>query len=306
MPGSSNGTGSRTQWLIDLENVGRKWRGAMDAAAPGDVLHLFFSDKSTKIGIDELGTASARGVEFRFHGCENGLPNAMDFQIMCALGMLASESPGDGYILFTADKGFTSVLGYMRARGIDVRCMPCAPAQNPKAPPQPGKKKPVPAVKNEYLALLKDAGTAEADAAVMADILYDTMSRPANRRKLACRNRMLKHWGNSDGSLMYQALKDLIHKIANEGPYPEKEPAKPAVQASVKTVMAAMSEIRGWSATEKFAGKLCEMIKASNRTAHPRQSLKDKLVQHYKNEKNADKAFRALERFLAEQPEKED
>lgn len=295
--------GKHTRWLVDLENVGSRWREVLDMAAPGDAVHLFYSHKTVKISIQDLGPASARGVGFEFHECRNGMPNAMDFQIMCALGMLAAGHPGDGYILFTADKGFSSVLGYMADRGVDVRC--AAPGMRvdgePPEEPSPGPRAAADADEDTepravYRAMLRDAGLKSDDVRVMTAILMESMKLPANRRKLDCRNRMLKRWGNAGGTAMYQKLKDVVHEIANNGPWPDKT-GVPAAVPTAENITAAMSAIEA-ETPDGLTGKVIDMITAANKTVNPAQSLRDQLFVYYKDRNDADRSLEALKGFL--------
>ena len=293
----SDNHGKRTRWLVDLENVGSRWREVLDMAAPGDAVHLFYSYKTVKISIQDLGPASARGLGFEFHECRNGMPNAMDFQIMCALGMLAAGHPDDGYVLFTADKGFSSVLEYMADRGVDVRCT--APGMHADEEPPETTQPPM----NEdteprtvYRTMLRDAGLKSDDVRVMTAILMESMKLPANRRKLDCRNRMLKRWGNADGTAMYQKLKDVVHEIANNGPWPDKT-SMSAANPTAENVTAAMSAV-DLEPPDGLAGKVMDMIAAANKTVNPAQSLRDQLFVYYKDKNNADRSLEALKGFL--------
>lgn len=313
------------QWLVDLENVGNRWHDILKAAAPDDTVHLFYSDKTVAIKISDLGPASARGLNFRFHACNNGLPNAMDFQMMCALGMLAAANPSDQFVIYTGDNGFKSVLGYLTDRGIKCTCI--GPAQ-PEATPQPdvniteaepmpklepaariAEAEPAPepeqynSLRLTYLNMCKDAGMIHEDARVMSAILMESMRRPANKRKLDCRNRMIQRWGNTDGGTMYTSLKTMIHRIADEGPWPEAaaKPAEPPLDASR---VSALIDSRTGMCTSKVLGeKLLGMMTKALQTSNPAQSLKNQLESHYKNAGNAKKVMAVLQPYLLKMQE---
>lgn len=299
-----------SQWLVDLENVGNRWHDILDTAEPGDTVHLFYSDKTVTVKISDLGPASARGLNFRFHACNNGLPNAMDFQMMCALGMLAAANPSDQFVIYTGDNGFKSVLGYLADRNIKCACT--GPAQ-PEATPQPAVKiadaEPMPeqeqynSLRLTYLDMCKDAGMTSEDARVMSAILMESMRQPANKRKLDCRNRMIQRWGNTDGGTMYTSLKTMIHSIADEGPWPEAaaKPAEPPLDAAR---ISALIDSRTGMCTSKVLGeKLLGMMAKALQTSNPAQFLKNQLESHYKNAGNAKKVMAVLQPHLLKMQE---
>lgn len=294
-----------SQWLVDLENVGNRWHDILDAAEPGDTVHLFYSDKTVTVKISDLGPASARGLNFRFHACNNGLPNAMDFQMMCALGMLTAKSPSNQFVIYTGDNGFKSVLGYLADRNIKCACT--GPAQ-PEAAPQPVAKmtEAEPAPEQEqynnlrltYLNMCKDAGMTAEDARVMSAILMESMRRPANKRKLDCRNKMIQRWGNTDGGAMYTSMKDMIHRIADEGPWPEAaaKPTEPDLNAAY--LSAIVQESTGMHTSAALGTKLLAMMEKAVKTRNPEQSMKNQLEEHYRNEGNASRVMAVLQPYL--------
>lgn len=273
--------GKKTHWLVDLENVGAGWKTAVSRAEPGDEIHLFCSSNTVKIDIRQLGPASARGIRFRFDECKNGPHNAMDFQMMCELGRLSVIDPDADYVLFTADKGFSSVLDYMALRGIRVDCQSpqTAPVARTDAPPAPAK---AGSVRTAYQKLLKETGLSPADQKVATAILMEAMKQPANKRKLDCRNRILKRWGKTEGNTIYQTLRDIVHKIANEGPWPEAggagKPEKASLDPSDKTVRA--------------------MLATARKTKNPVQSLRDQLAAFCGTREEAAEATLLLRKYL--------
>lgn len=302
-----------SQWLVDLENVGNRWKDITEAAKPGDTVHLFYSDKTVTVKISDLGPASAKGLNFKFHACSNGLPNAMDFQMTCALGMLAAANPSDQFVIYTGDNGFKSVLGYLTDRNIKCLCA-CPSKPESTQPPtckdtyEPPVSEPEPAdpynnLRLTYLNMCKDAGMTSEDARVMSAILMESMRRPANKRKLDCRNRMIQRWGNTDGGTMYASLKTMIHRIADEGPWPEAaaKPAEPPLDASR---VSALIDSRTGMCTSKVLGeKLLGMMAKALQTSNPVQSLKNQLESHYKNAGNAKKVMTVLQPYLLKMQE---
>lgn len=274
----------KTHWLVDLENVGAGWKTAVSRAEPGDEVHLFYSGNTVKIDIRQLGPASARGIRFRFDECRNGLHNAMDFQMMCELGRLSAAEPDANYVLFTADKGFSSVLDYMALRGVQVDCQApqAAPVLQTGTPPIEAKPAPAKSVRAAYQKVLKETALSPADQKVATAILMESMRQPANKRKLDCRNRILKRWGKADGNLIYQDLREIVHKIANEGPWPETgkaaKPKKVRLDASDEAVQA--------------------MLSTARKTKNPVQSLRDQLASFCDTREEAAEATLLLKKYL--------
>lgn len=283
-----------SQWLVDLENVGSRWHRIMDTAEPGDTVHLFYSDKTVAIKINELGPASARGIGFRFHACANGLPNAMDFQMMCALGMIATESPSDRFVIYTGDNGFRSVLGYLADRDVKCVCVNPGLAVQPETDISESAMQ-YDSIRSVYRDMCRSAGMSSEDARIMSAILVEAMKRPANKRKLDCRNRMIQRWGNSDGGTMYTSLKAMIHRIADEGPWPET--ADPPFDPS--RISSAIQNLTGMHTSAALGEKIFAMMENALQTSNPEQSLRDQLMGHYKNSGNAARVFAILQPHLA-------
>ena len=133
-----------THYLCDIENIQHRWGRLVPVAQPGDVISLFYSNKTGSIKLNPLGPACLKGIRMDFVQCDNGKPNALDFQLVSSLGFYASTEPvGTEFIIVTGDNGFMSVIDFWARRGINVRVFDpvdlpdfCEP-ENP-APPAPG------------------------------------------------------------------------------------------------------------------------------------------------------------------------
>lgn len=118
-PGPIPKDGTHIVYLVDTENTGRSWSILSDIAENGDTVILFVSKNSHTVSLTAFCGASERGVDFRFVECETGT-NAMDFQIVAALGRLSALSPQSRYVIFSADAGYDPAIHFLCDRGVQV------------------------------------------------------------------------------------------------------------------------------------------------------------------------------------------
>ena len=334
---------SHTHYLIDLENTGCRWAGIIPRIRRGDTVTVFISDKTTKLESDALCAAYRNGAGFRFLSCENGRANAMDFQMMVELGRLSVQEPASRFRMVTADKGFESVVKYMADLGIDaLRMDPClVPSDacgnvcvhatatvDPPEPPEPleqgcaaqegapGKEdgagqKTVPeiptpehATKRFYINLLRQEGLeSQEDLTVSAAIIYEAMKMPENRRKLNAMNRFQSRYGMKDGTERYKALRELIKKIAEEGPFPPKdEPLKEAPDGRIypkidKNDVNGILSSSGIVMVKGTTAKTMECIETARMDQNPQEALRT-LMTDYLTPKQVNKALPKLVKYL--------
>lgn len=221
-----------TYWLIDLENTGPRWASAAGLFVPGDTAVIFWSDKTrSDWPLDSL--PDVPDLRYIFIKCGNGTPNAMDFQLCAWLGRTSREFPDARFVILSGDKGYAPLESFMgRFYGTDVSLL------DPNGAGAPGHEKNDATVRMEYDELLRQSGMSDPDdRRVMAGILMCSMRLPQNRRKLDTRNRLCTKYGSQDGNLRYNAARDVIARIALEGPWPDAAPV-PAPAAAKKTAPA--------------------------------------------------------------------
>lgn len=208
-----------TYWLIDLENTGPRWTSAAGLFVPGDTAVIFWSDKTRSDW--PLGSLpDVPDLRYIFTKCGNGTPNAMDFQICAWLGRTSREFPDARFVILSGDKGYAPLESFMgRFYGTDVSLL------DPNGTGAPGHEKNDAAVRMKYDELLRQSGMSDPDdRRVMAGILMCSMRLPQNRRKLDTRNRLCTKYGAQDGNLRYNAARDVITQIAQNGPWPAPAP----------------------------------------------------------------------------------
>ena len=127
-----------TYYLADIENIADRWRGATQAAQPGDVFLLFHTGHIPKFNPETFAQASLRGVSFRFIKCYNKRENALDFQLTAHTGMLFASHPDASFVILSRDGGYDPAILLLRDMGADIRRFPppvheAIPASAPSA-----------------------------------------------------------------------------------------------------------------------------------------------------------------------------
>ena len=135
-------------YLIDLENVGSSCLKAMAGLSNTAHVHLFCTEKSSKLPPDVLVTLNA--VRHTFHAAPVG-PQSLDKHLLSVLGFLIGrEGNGSNYVIVSKDKGYDPVIAYWRttqrahvsrvealAESVGhekVSTRPGAPSKKPEAP----------------------------------------------------------------------------------------------------------------------------------------------------------------------------
>lgn len=221
-----------TYYLVDTENVARRWTQYTEKAEAGDIFLMFYSKNVGAVSMGLFGPAYMRGVQFGFIECHVG-PSSMDFQMATELGRLIALHPDAEFSIISKDTGFDPVVMYWRDRGIRIsreepEIIPAkaaaaaalAPAPEPIAPPDPTAV-PEPTVAKEYKTRLGALGLTESDLCVATGILMAAMRQPEKNRRTDAYNRFLKRYGAQDGLSRYRVVKDLVADIAVHGPFPQ-------------------------------------------------------------------------------------
>lgn len=217
------GKTGRTCWLVDLENTAGRWSKASRLFQPGDLVAMFWSDKSCVPDVKAM--SGVPGVSYMFFECANGTPNAMDFQLSAWLGRASAEYPEFDFMVLSADKGYGPLTEFMAKFGVSVQMLEPELAESAAPPAQPAEQPQAhDPVRDVYIEKIKAGGISDReDIRILSAILMQSMKLPQNMRKLDTRNRLTNRYGAQDGNLRYNAVKDIVHDIAANGPWPRQE-----------------------------------------------------------------------------------
>lgn len=108
-------------YLIDSENVGVRWIPYLkENIKKTDRVFLFYTDASKSIPCKELETLADFIHQIKTIYCENGTPNALDFQLCSYLGYLVRIGTKSTYCILTQDKGYDAVVYFWKEKGIHI------------------------------------------------------------------------------------------------------------------------------------------------------------------------------------------
>lgn len=132
----------RTHYLVDTENFGtpiieRLVTGLRDT----EMIHLFYTDHSPALSYRVTEKLLQRPDQIRLENCITGTANAMDFQLISALGCLLSAcDPGkNDFKIISDDRGYDATVAFWTKRGMPVTRIPSCTVALPKTP-APAKK----------------------------------------------------------------------------------------------------------------------------------------------------------------------
>lgn len=112
-----------TVWFIDSENVGRDWDTLLARCVRrGDTVRYLYTSNSPAPpkGLNRL--CRELGVTLGYDACDCGKPNALDFQIVCAMSVCAArQGNAYRYRVLSNDRGFTMATGYLVRQGYDAK-----------------------------------------------------------------------------------------------------------------------------------------------------------------------------------------
>lgn len=298
---------SLTHFLCDMENVQGNWSAVLSHAKSGDKVTLFFTDKVKQVSLSLFGKGCLSGVQFNFVECENGRPNALDFQLVTELGRLSIIESDTDFVIVTGDQGFQSVVGFMRDRGVHVECF------NPNVPDVVSEIEPVvdvplveevvspdvgstvveSGVLDVYIGKLSDFGLSDSQVHKIAEIFMATMGEPSNKRKLACRNYIRTFYGAKDGEALYCKIKPVVHDVAKNGPFPE----------ILVDMLPDVNELRKIFKGSKFDTSddalkvVAKALRQAAKRVNPKQSLLNQLTNKF-GSKRGTIAYNLLSKFL--------
>ena len=133
----------RTHYLVDTENFGtpiieRLVTGLKDT----EMIHLFYTDHSPALSYRITEKLLQRPDQIRLESCIAGTANAMDFQLISALGCLLStcDPEKNDFKIISDDRGYDATVAFWTKRGMPVTRIQSCTVALPKTP-APTKKK---------------------------------------------------------------------------------------------------------------------------------------------------------------------
>lgn len=134
----------RTHYLVDTENFGtpiieRLVTGLKDT----EMIHLFYTDHSPALSYRVTEKLLQRPDQIRLESCITGTANAMDFQLISALGCLLSAcDPGkNDFKIISDDRGYDATVAFWTKRGMPVTRITSCSVASSKTPAQAKKKR---------------------------------------------------------------------------------------------------------------------------------------------------------------------
>lgn len=113
----------RTHYLVDTENFGtpiieRLVTGLKDT----EMIHLFYTDHSPALSYRITEKLLQRPDQIRLESCIAGTANAMDFQLISALGCLLSacDPEKNDFKIISDDRGYDATVAFWTKRGMPV------------------------------------------------------------------------------------------------------------------------------------------------------------------------------------------
>lgn len=109
-------------YLVDTENVGKRWTLIIPELEKHDKLILFYTDTPVNYHLSEIEEiCSCKNISF-VH-CFNGYANALDFQLSATVGIIAKKNKRCHYIIVSDDAGYDSMIKYLRTTGVYISRM---------------------------------------------------------------------------------------------------------------------------------------------------------------------------------------
>lgn len=111
-----------SSYYIDYENVHNEGLNGVDKLERGDRLCLFYSCKADTLKIDVVHQLMMCAADIRFEKIDNGVENALDFQLITAL--MCNYSAAESYYIISKDKGYDAAIEMAAKKGRDniYRC----------------------------------------------------------------------------------------------------------------------------------------------------------------------------------------
>ena len=107
------------------------------------MIHLFYTDHSPALSYRVTEKLLQRPNQIRLESCITGTANAMDFQLISALGCLLSAcDPGkNDFKIISDDRGYDATVAFWTKRGMPVTRITSCSVASSKTPAQAKKKR---------------------------------------------------------------------------------------------------------------------------------------------------------------------
>lgn len=113
-----------TSYFWDSENVSPVVLEHIEELDKSDKLYIFHSLNSGKASLDIVEKIRKAKCYIEFIECENGTPNAMDFEIVSFIGLKVGgykhKENKHHYIILSKDKGYDSAIRFLQTKNINV------------------------------------------------------------------------------------------------------------------------------------------------------------------------------------------
>lgn len=107
---------TRTVWLIDTENIPKKWVKTVYFKTKRDKLIIFLGPEATCMSLKELQVFLTKYPANQVEFCNsNAGKNSMDFHIAAKLGSLCTTGKKSHYIIVSGDKGYDGLMDDIQA-----------------------------------------------------------------------------------------------------------------------------------------------------------------------------------------------
>ncbi len=105
-------------YLIDYENV--KNINGLDTLLAEDTIVIFYSNQANSMTFDLHLALCASAAAKKYFFIQSGGKNALDFQLSTYVGYLISENPDEKITIVSNDKGFSYIMDFWKARGVNT------------------------------------------------------------------------------------------------------------------------------------------------------------------------------------------
>ena len=123
-PNLSSKVGAKVRgriYLVDFENTASNIFLTVDKLRDVDELYLFYTAASERVNIELIIALKNSPAKVKLVRCENGSPNALDFQLSCYLGLLiGTRGSSVDYIVVSDDNGYRKIRGLASNFGVHV------------------------------------------------------------------------------------------------------------------------------------------------------------------------------------------
>lgn len=113
-------------YLIDTENVGNAWLEVLieeeeEYKDSDNQIMIMYTNHSPKLDYDEIGLILRHFSEnIEMKKCHCGKPNALDFQIVAMVAVMARENADESFTIVSNDTGFDTAIQLYKDAGIQV------------------------------------------------------------------------------------------------------------------------------------------------------------------------------------------